>query len=78
MQLVIVYDIRQIKLKNFDFPSILENPIKLAALPRFREEVPVGSLVVVAHTVSAYVGGKGDAAKVNHNFQWAMLIGVPK
>lgn len=76
--LVIVYDLRQVRLKNFDFPSILDNPTELAEIPRFREEIPVGSLVVVAHTVSVYVGGKGDVAKVNSNFQWAMLIGVPR
>jgi len=77
-----VYDARE---QGFNFASDFDN---LDGLPRFREEIPLGSFVVVAYMMSSYVkyrkGEKSKAEDPNRdwhlsmNIQFAILFATPE
>lgn len=50
---------------------------RLEQLPRWQEEIPEGSFVVVAYTVTVYRAEKTKAWTISFNLRWVMLIGTP-
>ncbi|KAJ2913796.1 hypothetical protein MD484_g6606, partial [Candolleomyces efflorescens] len=65
-----VYDCRS---RIVDFNTDLDN---LSSFPLWRQEIPSGSFIVVAHTVSVYKTGNGDWS-LSLNVLWVMLVGSP-
>jgi hypothetical protein len=65
-----VYDCRS---RIVDFNTDLND---LSAFPLWRQEIPSGSFVVVAHTVAVYKTGNGDWS-LSLNVLWVMLVGSP-
>ncbi|KAH6880231.1 hypothetical protein BKA70DRAFT_1378236 [Coprinopsis sp. MPI-PUGE-AT-0042] len=66
-----VYDARDIK---FDFD---EDLARIDDLPRWDEEIPYGSFVVVGYTVAVFKSDKNRSWTISLNIQWAMVVGVP-
>ncbi|KAG2017318.1 hypothetical protein CC2G_006836 [Coprinopsis cinerea AmutBmut pab1-1] len=67
-----VYDLREHP--DFNFSSDLDNVHKL---PRWEEEIPVGSCVVVAHTVGTYLSPSTGKKHVTFNIQFVLLLALP-
>ncbi|KAJ2920006.1 hypothetical protein MD484_g400, partial [Candolleomyces efflorescens] len=65
-----VYDCRS---RLVDFTKVLDD---LHSLPLWRQEIPSGSFVVVAHTAAIYKTA-GGGWSLSLNILWAMIIGVP-
>ncbi|KAJ2914761.1 hypothetical protein MD484_g5657, partial [Candolleomyces efflorescens] len=65
-----VYDARG---STFNFHTDLPN---VASLPRWSEEIPAGSFVVVGYTNSLYRSAAGKWT-VGFNIQFAVIVGVP-
>lgn len=69
--IVPIYDARQ---TTGSFEDALKN---LRKLPRYPDEVPPGSCVVVAYTINTW--GKqegGSMVNVSFNVQWVMVLGT--
>jgi hypothetical protein len=65
-----VYDARE-------FAGTFEEAAKtLRKLPRYPNEIPPGSCVVVAYTINTW--GKQDTGMINVSFnvQWVMVLGI--
>jgi hypothetical protein len=50
-----------------------------AHLPPYEDEIPIGSLALVAYTANSYAR-KGSQSKLNLalNINWAVVLGTPK
>lgn len=66
-----VYDGRNFTI-NFD-----TNLEYLADLPRWRDEIPIGSFTVVGYTVGVYKA-QSNKWSVSFNIQWAIILGIPE
>ncbi|KAH6871665.1 hypothetical protein BKA70DRAFT_1450893 [Coprinopsis sp. MPI-PUGE-AT-0042] len=66
-----VYDARDVQL---DFNEDLD---RIQHLPRWNQEVPYGSFVVVGYTVAVFKVEKTRSWTVSFNIHWAILVGVP-
>lgn len=66
-----VYDARNLDVDwNRDLP-------RLEVLPRWFEEIPVGSFVVVGYTAGVFMAEKTRTWTISFNLQWAVIVGVP-
>lgn len=65
-----MYDGRAI---DFNFEEDIENIAEV--LPSYPEEVPYGSCVVVAHSLTAYRKNRMD--HLSANVQWVIILGIP-
>ena len=67
-----VYDARDAEAfdVNTDLPNLE------AKLPRWREEIPVGSFVVVGFTMTAFFSSSREWT-LGLNIQWAIIVGIP-
>ncbi|KAH6869296.1 hypothetical protein BKA70DRAFT_1104774 [Coprinopsis sp. MPI-PUGE-AT-0042] len=66
-----IYDARDVK---FDFNEDLG---RIDDLPRWDEEIPYGSFVVVGYTVAVFKSDKNRSWTISLNIHWAMVVGVP-
>ena len=73
-----VFDARQVPQDTqFDFDNLPES------FPRFDEEIPIGSCVVIGHSISTYPGKKDDAERLGTdihlatNVLFVILLGTP-
>ncbi|KAH6888883.1 hypothetical protein BKA70DRAFT_1121311 [Coprinopsis sp. MPI-PUGE-AT-0042] len=60
---------------DFNFKENLVNIDSV--LPRWNDEVPYGSFVVIAYTVAVYRANNGNWT-LSCNIRWVMLVGVPE
>jgi hypothetical protein len=69
-QLVPVFDGRG---RVFNFKEDIENIKDI--LPSYPREVPLGSCVVVGHSMTSYE--KGGVDHLSTNIQWVIILGIP-
>ena len=65
-----VYDARE---HTFNFKEDLDNIG--AILPTYPHEIPFGSCVIVAHSLTSY--GKNGEDHLSTNIQWVVILGIP-
>jgi hypothetical protein len=80
MTIVPIFDGRNV---HFELDESLENLDEL--LPSFEDEIPPGSLALVAYTANSYYrsqksGQSGQQSNKNLalNINWVVVLGVPK
>ncbi|THU92644.1 hypothetical protein K435DRAFT_862258 [Dendrothele bispora CBS 962.96] len=74
-----IYDARWVNGKAPEFDISQDLPQIDVILPRYNNEIPAGSLMVVASTISSTTNAKiaGVSVKVNFDLRFVIVLGIP-